>query len=1839
MATNLTRINNNQITDAVGGNTQLGINANTKVQNYSITSQKIANDLTYGSNLTIAGNLDVLGNTTTIDSTTVTVEDPLILLASTQTGTPTVDIGFIGQRGTANNIASVWDEALGAFVTVYTNSTAAATTVNILSYADFITGNANVTGNLIAATLSLSGNVLGNLNVSNSLNAGNVTTPGLVSATGTATVGNLVTAGTITATGNVATAANVLVGGYESVTGNIYGGNITSGGSFTAVGFVAGGNFYSTGDVNLTNAGNVSTSGNVYANNLSTVGNTSTNNLSVRQDASITGNLVVVGNVLANFSVTGQAGVFYGDAQGFGALYAGIANGYVVQPDTISQFSANVNEFAQINLQNINSGNAASTDIVATADNGDNYNYYIDMGIASSTYTGLGANSLGTVIKPNDAWMYTVGNGTTGGAGGNLVIAAATTGGQIKLVPGGGTDSDVVATVKAGQVSVTGNIFNTGVVSTTGNIRGGNLNTVGQVVATANITGGNILTAGLISATGTLNADNIYGNNTSITGNLTVGTTGNITGANVTTPNVITSGTLALVGTTGIQFSTTGNINAGNAKIINVVDPVNSQDAATKIYVDTVAQGLAPKTACDGATTAPLDTLAMVTNVAYNNGTAGVGATLTITTTSQLIIDGLNVATVLAAGTNTRFLIKNELVSSTATSNAAWNGIYTITSSNAGTTVFTRAVDFDVNVEMYSAYTFIQAGTVNADTGWTCTNNATAPITIGTTAIAFIQFSGAGSYTAGAGLSLTGTVFSAETDGNSTYIDVNNKIAVYGNMTFTTPNLANATFSSLSAVGGSGNVYANNISVTGLISTANEIASGNLSATGYVAGGNVFVTSLGNNTVPYANAAGGLLSDSNFTYSANTVNASNVSVTGSVVGTNLYATTLSTAQVTFSNADGKLLGNSNFTTDGSNVTVAGNVSVGGNVNTPEIYVSTLTLGQIAIANTGGQLVGGPDLLWEFSNASLYTTGLKSNGAVSTSGNVTASNFITSGSSGNITGANVISAITFTASGNVYANNINAATDISAAGNIYGNVQGNVTTTNLSVAGNIVAGGNIAALDTVSAVGVVANSLSTTNSILTIGNVTNTTVAIDGAVANLLFVSGTTTSVAIGSNVLSDGATLAVNATDSMLIPVGNSTQRPGSPAVGMTRWNTTIGSLEIWNGIIWAEVGTPDFTVITNEQFDGDGTTLSFSLAGNALTTNSCIVTINGIVQIPTTAYAVTGTVGSGSTITFTEAPQVGDTIDVREITSTKSISTIGGPGSGQVSINGMDVALTGNLVPTANATYSLGEPGNTWSSLYVSGNTIYLGGMELKSSGNTFGVYDSSGNLATVAAGNLTVTTISDGTSSYGFSGLNGNAVIVAAGNTVGNFTPQGLLVYGLISAQGNINAVNASLQGNVRAGGIISATGVITGSNFTTAGAISTTGGVTTAGPVTATGNISTGAGVFATGNVAGSNVNATNRLFGNTLEVTTSAAIANFTITGDTIISSGNTITIDPNTSGGVEGTVVIAGNLEVQGTTTTINSNTVSINDLVFIVANNAATASQANGGGFAVGPDPSHYAELSYNSATGLWDASIGISVNGVVTTASSVSAGSMTATGNITGGNVLYGAGRVSGTGSVFATTVAATSHTGTTVSVTGNINGANVIATNLTGTLSAGAQTGITSVGTLGNLSVTGTVNTGSLNVGNITNSAGNGIGNIGSSSSYFDTVFAKATSAQYADLAEKYLADAEYEPGTVVAFGGVAEVTVSDRDGDRRVAGVVSTNPSYIMNGTLEGTIATVALTGRVPTRVTGSVRKGDLMVSNGDGSARAEADPKAGSIIGKALADFDGATGVIEVVIGRF
>jgi hypothetical protein len=142
----------------------------------------------------------------------------------------------------------------------------------------------------------------------------------------------------------------------------------------------------------------------------------------------------------------------------------------------------------------------------------------------------------------------------------------------------------------------------------------------------------------------------------------------------------------------------------------------------------------------------------------------------------------------------------------------------------------------------------------------------------------------------------------------------------------------------------------------------------------------------------------------------------------------------------------------------------------------------------------------------------------------------------------------------------------------------------------------------------------------------------------------------------------------------------------------------------------------------------------------------------------------------------------------------------------------------------------------------------------------------------------------------------------------------------------------------------------------------------------------------------------------------------------------------------------------------------------------------------------------------------------------------------------------------------------------------------------------------------------------------------------NLGSVSSWFSTFYGVSTQAKYADLAENYQADSNYAPGTVLEFGGEQEVTIAT-ELTKRVAGVVSSNPAHLMNGGLQGTnVVPMALQGRVPCKVTGPIQKGDLMVSAGFGYARADNNAQLGQVIGKALADFSGAKGQIEIVVGR-
>jgi len=192
------------------------------------------------------------------------------------------------------------------------------------------------------------------------------------------------------------------------------------------------------------------------------------------------------------------------------------------------------------------------------------------------------------------------------------------------------------------------------------------------------------------------------------------------------------------------------------------------------------------------------------------------------------------------------------------------------------------------------------------------------------------------------------------------------------------------------------------------------------------------------------------------------------------------------------------------------------------------------------------------------------------------------------------------------------------------------------------------------------------------------------------------------------------------------------------------------------------------------------------------------------------------------------------------------------------------------------------------------------------------------------------------------------------------------------------------------------------------------------------------------------------------------------------------------------------------------------------------------------------------------------------------------------------------------------------------------NIQGANITGqvgnALVAGTVYTNAQPNITSIGTLTGLTL---ANAAIISVGSNTN--------VGTFTGNFSLSAGSRLNATYADLAEYYEADKLYEAGTVLEFGGQKEVTLAEAL-TPRVAGVVSTNPAYVMNSTCEGEhIVAIALQGRVPCKVRGPIRKGDMLVSAGGGFARPSTIPLMGTVIGKSLENFEG-EGIIEVAVGR-
>ena len=480
----------------------------------------------------------------------------------------------------------------------------------------------------------------------------------------------------------------------------------------------------------------------------------------------------------ASTSTTTGALVVKGGAGVAGALYVGGA------------ISAQSASFASINntpIGNVTPSTGAFTTLSATGNTTVGGTLGVtgattlaSLGATSGTFSGTlavtGTSTFTGAITANGgigAASASITNNAT--VGGTLGVTGATTLSSTLAVTGDQTNAGDLA-VNGGDITttaVTASLFNAN--ATTLSIGGAATTlTLGATTGTTTIRSGtvavtnNATVGGTLGVTGvaTLSSNATVGGTLGVTGATTLSSTLGVTGAAtlsstlaVTGNSTFTGSVIANGGVTASGAVTvtaggtntsvnlvpqgTGTVDVANKRITSVAEPTQSSDAATKNYVDAVKTGLDVKDSVRVTTTANL-------TGTYANGSSGVGATLTNSgTQAALTIDSI----VLAAGD--RVLVKDQTT-------ALQNGFYVVTNVGSASTnwVLTRSLDADQNTEITpGAFTFVEEGTVGNDNGYVCTNTGT--ITIGTSPITFVQFSGAGQITAGAGLTKNGNTIDA----------------------------------------------------------------------------------------------------------------------------------------------------------------------------------------------------------------------------------------------------------------------------------------------------------------------------------------------------------------------------------------------------------------------------------------------------------------------------------------------------------------------------------------------------------------------------------------------------------------------------------------------------------------------------------------------------------------------------------------------------------------------------------------------------------------------------------------------------------------------------------------------------------------------------------------------------------------------------------------------------------------------------------------------------------------------------------------------------------------------
>ena len=1148
----------------------------------------VAKNLNVGGDVVITGNLQVDGAVTTVNTATLDVEDLNITIAK-----------GAGSSSAANGAGLTVDGASATLL--YTHSTTSwdlnkttrvtATTAatNNAEGALQVLGGAGIAGSLYARDINAT--VIGNVTPA----AANVTT---FTATGTTTLGL-----------TTATAIN-----------NTPIGNATaSSGSFTTL--------VSSGVTEVTNTTEAfSQGGGAFR---------------VGGGASVAGNLWVGGNINitgSNYVLTTTSGVFYGDTNGFGAVYAGVT-GYTPLPQTVLQTTGSYNGYVQNNFENLSTGTKASTDWVATAGDGSDTDHYIDMGITTVNWDGSQENSLTNAVGDNDGYLYVQGNVSTG-QGGNLTIGASTPGTkQVKVIVGGNTASNITA------------IFtNPNTPSTT--TTSGAFIVTGGVGVSGNLNANNIGITNSLSATSLTLSGDIAVNGGDIT---TTATTATVFNTTATTVNAFGAATTLSIGATSGTTTVNNNLTIGNGGELLTVNGSMIVEGGVYGNVTTTqfgsvyaraygpnAYSLVQAKSNDDTTGIGMQSFSGANGLIYSNSgiSFAVGATVRD-------LDTPTGGTIYVTISNTGIVtLGNDIVSSTTTQNVFNTVATTVNAFGAATTLTVGATTGVANIR-------------NATTN--IIGNATVGGTLGVTGNTSVLAETDSTSTDTGALTVAGGVGIAKTVhvGGNVYVNSGKRLAVGADLVsniiypentaqFTTSanaysriaiqNLSSGTnaTSEFIAIADNGTNIANYL-ITGIASSGFDEGIIIKANDGYTLarGGNLVLSSVSDD-IKFSVSSGILVN----------ISAANANV--SIL------------------ADGE----SNSTTTGA-LTVAGGVGIA-----KKLRVAGDTILTSNLAVNGGDLT---TTAGTFNLIDTDATTVNFAGAATTidlgatSGTLTINNPTVVGSQ---TTQNLYNTTATTV------NFAGAATTL-----IIGATTGvaNIRNATTNIIGNATVGGT---LDVSS--GTTINSTQTSDNFVVKGVNTSSLIVADSAYGAV---------VIGGSNATPQlGATLKINSSDSILVPVGSTADRPSNTGnidiTGMVRYSTTVNALEFYNGTAWVSAGSDStFTIITSEQFTGNGVADTFTLS-DSTTTASTMVSINGVVQIPTYSYSITV-----DQLVFTEVPAAGDLIDVRILTTTQTAGAEVSSGSGFNTFTPTDAdgaqIFSGTSAKTLRVTAA---PDGTWS-------------------------------------------------------------------------------------------------------------------------------------------------------------------------------------------------------------------------------------------------------------------------------------------------------------------------------------------------------------------------------------------------------------------------------------------------------------------------------------------------------------------------------------------------------------